>query len=175
MHARDGLERVGRFSLDHGDHPLVVTTEARDWSVFELDRAWASREGSIVFVLSEGHTQHVPAQVSTLLSPGFLVRRSPLFINQEAARELATRVREVMGLLLGDPNDAMKRAAKDAGLRCERIDWGGAALDIADRVVEEALKYDRLDALLRRLEVLYPIEEVRVLLRELRRISYRDE
>lgn len=175
LHARDTLDRVSRFALDHDDHPLVVTTTSRDWSVFELDRAWVDRRGSIVFVLAMGHSQHVPAQVSTLLRPGFLVRRNPLFTNREAARQVAIRVRGVMSLLLGDPMSGMKRVTKDAGLLAERIDWSGSAIEVAERVIEESLKYDRLEPLLRRIEAEYSQPTVRELLREVRNLTLRSE
>lgn len=171
LHARDTLERVERFALDHDDHPLVVTTASRDWSVFGLDRAWANRQGSIVFVLAAGHSQHVPAQVSTLLRPGFLVRRNPLFANRDAARQVAMKVRDAMCVLVGDPISVMKIVTKDAGILGERINWGGSALEVADRVIDESLKYDRLEVLLQRIETLYPSPEVRELLRDVRKLT----
>ncbi len=56
-----------------------------------------------------------------------------------------------------------------------RIDWDGPALVVAERVIDESLKYDRLEVLLQCIETQYPQQDVRDLLREVRAVTLRGD
>ncbi len=174
IHASDDLSTAFRFAVDQPDHPLLVTTATRDWSLFENDRAWSTRTAPAAFVVPSRALEHVPPQVMSLLGTPLLVRRNPVFELDDELRPLTLNAHDLMKDLLDDAR-TLEQLAFQVGIEWARIDASGATEAIALSVVKEARRCDLLDVLVERLHHRYQREDTRSLNDRVRRFYQRLE